>query len=115
MAGRASLGGPRELALACFVVARVVAGDDADAGAEGGGSISPDQRRERIQAAKHWLAAAAVPGPLRMALTRLADAALEGDRKAIRAAVDSVMTVTANQLDPAARLELGRLSQTIVE
>jgi hypothetical protein len=38
-----------------------------------------------------------------------------GDRRAIGAAMDYVMTVTANQLDSGARLELGRLAQAIAE
>ena len=109
MAGRAPLGGPRESALACFVVARIV-GELAD-----GELLSADQQRARVQGVKHWLGAAAVPTPLRAALTRLAESTVSGDREVAKSALDSVIAVTANQLDPSARLELSRLAQAIVK
>lgn len=108
MAGHAALGGPREIALACFLVARITR--DAASGRSG---LAREQRRERAQGAKHWLGSASIPGPIRTALVRLAEATAGEDRSAIKAALDSVMTVTANQLDPAARLELSRLAQAI--
>ena len=109
MAGRAPLGGPREIALACFLVAHVVI----DATATG--RLSADQRGARAQATKHWLGSAAIPTQLRSALGRLAESTFTEDRKSMKAALDSVMTVTANHLDSAARLELGRLAQAIAE
>ena len=45
----------------------------------------------------------------------VSSAAGEGDRNALKSALDSVMTVTANQLDSAPRLELGRLAQIIAK
>jgi hypothetical protein len=108
MAGRAPLGGPRELALACFLVARIAGGEHSQ-------GLGGEQRRQRAQGAKHWLSSAAISAPLRTALSRLADASAEGDRSGLGPALDSVMTVTANQLESAARLELGRLAQTIAE
>ena len=108
MAGRAPLGGPREVALACFLVARIVS--DAAAAVP---QISPDQRTSRANGVKHWLGASALPTPIRNALSRLADATPAADRSALKSALDSVMTVTANQLDSGARLELGRLAQAI--
>ena len=108
MAGRAALGGPREIALACFLVARIV-GDVSVRQS----SLTPEQKAERAQGVKHWLGAATIPSPVRNALSRLADATVSDDPTAIKAALDSVMTVTANQLDPGARLELGRLAQAI--
>lgn len=112
MAGRAPLGGPREIALACFLVGRIVR--DATSAA---GALSPEQKSVRALGAKHWLGSAAIPTPVRSALAQLAEStALHGgDRTAIKAALDSVMTVTANHLDSAARLELGRLAQAIAE
>jgi hypothetical protein len=108
MAGRAPLGGPREIALACFLVARIV-GDTASEP----GALTGDQRKERGQGVKHWLGGATIPSPVRNALSRLADATTNEDRNAMKAALDAVMAVTANQLDPGARLELGRLTQAI--
>lgn len=110
MAGRAPLGGPRELALACFIVGRMVV--DATSGS---GVLSPEQTHVRVQGAKHWLGAAAIQTSVRNALNRLAEATTTADSGAITAALETVMTVTANQLDPAARLELGRLAQSIAK
>lgn len=108
--GRAPLGGPREVALACFLVGRLVR----DA-IYAGDVLSTAQRKSRAHGAKHWLGSVALPGTVRSALIRLADASVAPDSSAIRAALESVMAVTANQLDPAARLELGRLAQAVVE
>lgn len=110
MAGRAPLGGPREIALACLLVGRIVV----DA-VSTNGLLSIEQKRQRAQGARQWLGAAAIPSPVRVALSRLAEASCQDDRIAIRAALDSVMAVTASQLDPPARLELGRLAQAIAE
>ena len=109
LAGHAPLGGPRETALACFMVARIVGDSFGDE------PLGADQKRARIQGVKHWLGAAALSTPSRSALTRLAECAISGDREATRTAMDSVIAVTANQLDQPARLELGRLAQAIVK
>lgn len=109
LAGRAPLGGQRETALACFVVGRLVAS------ACLAGASSSEQGKERVQGIKQWLGAATVPPPLKQGLIKAAECASEGDRGGVKTALDSVMTVTANQLDPAARLELARLSQAIVK
>ena len=110
MAGQAPLGGPRETALACFLVARVV-GD----AASGGERLAADQLRARLQGVKHWLGSMALPAPLRTALTRLAESTVSDDRQVAKSALDSVIAVTANQLDSGARLELSRLAQAIVK
>ena len=94
--------------LACFVVARIVG--DATSGHE---TLSPEQRQTRAQGVKHWLGAATVPASVRNALSRLADATANDDRSAVKTALDSVIAVTANQLDSGARLELARLAQAI--
>lgn len=109
LAGRAPLGGQREMALACFVVGRLIASAIAE------GTSASEQGRERLQGLKHWLGSAALPVPLKQALAKAAECASQGDRTGAKSALDSVMTVTANQLDPAARLELARLSQAIVK
>lgn len=110
MAGRAPLGGPREIALACLLVGRIVV----DAMSTNG-MLSIEQKRHRAQGARHWLGSVAIPTQVRAALSRLADATCQDDRSAMRAALDSVMSVTAGQLDSTARLELGRLAQAIAE
>lgn len=110
MCGRAALGGARETAMACFVVGRLVS----DA-CEKGTFLTPEQRKMRVAGVRHWLGAATLPGPVRSALVRLAEATGTDQKTAIQAALDSVMTVTANQLEQAARLELQELAQVIAE
>jgi hypothetical protein len=110
MAGRAPLGGPREMALACFLVARIV-GERATASLDG--ALSTEQWTERTNGVRHWLGSATIPVPLRNALSRLVEAAEGADRSGLRSSLDSVMAVTANQLDSGSRLELGRLAQAI--
>jgi hypothetical protein len=109
MAGRAGMGGPREAALACLVVGRLVAETCA-----AGSILTTDQRRARAQSARQWLAAGALAAGLRAPLGRLADATADADRDAMRDALESVIAVTASQLEQGARLELARLAQAIV-
>ena len=110
MSGRAALGGPREIALSCLVVVRLVA-DACDRS----GPLSVEQRRARAAGARHWLGAATLQGPVRAALVRLAEATANDPRPAMQATLDSVIAVTANQLEPTARLELSKLAQAIAE
>ena len=108
MGARAPLGGPRETALACLLVARMAA-DAVDPTT----ALSLEQRRARAHEARHWLGAATLAAPARAALVRLADATGTERLDGMAVALDSVMTVTANQLDPAARLDLTKLAQTL--
>ena len=110
MGARAPLGGPREAALSCLMVGRLAADFLA-----AGPTLPQDLRTARVQGARQWLSATALAPPVRAALLRLSDATA-GDRAgAVAEALDSVMTVTANLLDPAARLELGKLAQALAE
>jgi hypothetical protein len=110
MAGQAPLGGPRELALACFVVCRTIAeASDKDA------PLPADARRTRAQGMRHWLGAAAIPTNVRASLNKLVDAIATAERPQIADALHGVIAVTANRLDSAARLELARLAQGIAE
>ena len=110
MGARAPLGGPRETALACLMVGRLAAEllDPERA-------LSPDLRKTRAQGARQWLSGTTLAPPVRAALLRLTEATTTLRASAVAEALDSVMTVTANQLDPAARLELGKLAQALAE
>jgi hypothetical protein len=108
MAGRAGMGGPREVAVACLVVAHLVRESCCVDSV-----LTPDQRRARALGAKQWLAAAAVSGGIRAALVKAAEASAAEPPGTVSEALESVIAVTANQLDPSARLELSRLAQMI--
>ena len=89
-AGRAPLGGDREVALAVLMVARL-AGD-----AVGPHALGAAERAERAAAAKSWLASLAVPARVRPALARAIDASGR-DRDAIAAALADLAKVAAAQ------------------
>jgi len=103
LAGRAPLGGPREVALATYLVARLV--DD----------CLPDKalpapaRTDRSAAARGWLASVTLPGPVRGPLTRLVEATA-GDLREVARELATVIATTTTYLDGAARSELDRLA-----
>jgi hypothetical protein len=107
LAGRAPLGGPREVALACLVVGRLLV----DTGASDG--LTADQHKVRAQRTRQWLGSVAIPQPVRASLLRLAEASVDRHPDGLRTAVDAVMAVTATSLDQPARLELERLAQAV--
>jgi len=106
LAGRAAIGGQREVALALYMAARLA--DDLLPGRE----LDAAVREERAGAARHWLASVALPAQVKPAIARVADAS-NVSRDATAAAFRGVMTVTATQLDKAARLELDHLIEAL--
>jgi hypothetical protein len=100
------MGGQREVALATYVVARLAQDTLSDRG------LAPSQRAERATAARNWLAALALPAPVRGPLARAIEASAE-DPAAMAAAMRSVMAVTANYLDLGARSEVAQLAGTL--
>lgn len=70
LAGRAVLGGPREVVLACFVGARLATA--LVRGAEP--ALSDEVRAARASGARTWLGAIALPASTRVPLARLIDA-----------------------------------------
>ena len=106
LAGRAPLGGRREVALATYLAARLV-DDVLD---ENG--LTPPVRAERAGNARTWLSTVALPAPVRQPLARLIDSSAGGAAGASHA-LRAVIAVTADFLDRAARLELDHLAETL--
>lgn len=106
LAGRAPLGGQREVALATYLSVRLAD----DVVAERG--LSKVTRAERAGHARSWLSTLALPAPIRPALVRLIDASAT-EPAATGQAVRGVIAVTAAFLDPAARLELDQLATAL--
>lgn len=106
LAGRAALGGQREVALATYMAARLVH------------DLLPDHeldamvRGERAAAAKNWLSTVTLPAQVRPTLVRLIEAS-NASRTTSAAAVRAVIAATGTQLDKAARLELERLAEAL--
>lgn len=105
LAGRSSLGGGREVALAGYLVARLV--DDATRG-----GLDAEAREARASGARSCLSTLALPAPLRAPFARLVDATA-ADPDAIRPPLEVVITLTAPILEAAAHSELRQLAQAL--
>lgn len=106
LAGRAPLGGTREVVLATYLIARLT--DDSRASK----ALPAPVRAARAAAARSWLANTALPASVRSSLTRLAEAT-EGEVPHLTSALTDVIAVAAPFLDDPARLELERLARTV--
>ena len=106
LAGRAPLGGAREVAMAAYITARLV--DDARPST----ALTDSTRKARAVAAKTWLASLALPASTRAAFTRLVEATA-GDGSGLSALLESVIDLTRSQLDGAARGELEALLKAL--
>jgi hypothetical protein len=102
LAGRAPLGGQREVVLGAYVVARLAHDTLAERG------VSPETRIDRAIHARTWLATLALPAPARAALQRSIEASTGAPRGAADA-ITGVIKAIDSFLDPASRLELGQL------
>ena len=111
LAGRAPIGGAREVALACFVAARL-ANDCCDPTLP----LDEEARAARCAGAKGWLGTIALPTPVRTPVAKLAEASANGHPEAIAPLVTALAKAADPFLDAAARAELSalaaRLSQT---
>jgi hypothetical protein len=112
-AGRAPIGGAREVALACFVAARLVA-DCCDPTLD----LNEESRAARCVGAKAWLGTMAIPAPVRTPVAKCAEASMLADAGAMAALVSALAKAANSFLDPAARGELdalaARLSRPVV-
>ena len=106
-AGRAQLGGERESALACLMSARLAAAT------VGPAPLGLEARAARAAAARGWLAALALPAPVRAAAGRLIEATAGDSHALVAEMMAGVTAVTAPYLDGAARLELEGLTRTL--
>ena len=106
LAGKAPLGGRREVALAVYLAARLADDTLPERG------IPPEARAERARHARSWLASIAVPAPVRAATGKMIDATA-GEARATGATLQGVINATASYLDAAARAELDRLTAAL--
>jgi hypothetical protein len=105
LAGRAPIGGAREVALACFVAARLVA-DCCDPALE----LDEEARAARCVGAKGWLGTIAIPSPVRTPVAKLADASSLANPAVMAPLVGSLAKAAESFLDPASRSELDGLA-----
>jgi hypothetical protein len=103
LAGRLAIGGPREIAMAALVTARLVAG-----------ALSPNRlplksREARAENARHWLMGLALPANARNLFLRLVEATGTDDIDDMGRTLAQMLELVDPHLDNQSRLELGRL------
>jgi hypothetical protein len=106
LAGRAPLGGQREVALATYLAARLVQDTLPERG------VSPATRTERAANARTWLSTLAVPSAVKPALAKLVESSA-GTPDSAGQAVRMVTAVTENFLDSGSRFELEQLAASL--
>lgn len=107
LAGRAPLGGGREVALACFVAARLAAGLLPPF------PLEPSLRATRAAAARPWLATLAIPAALRVPFARLVDATGQPEAGGVVTALERVQAGAGDHLDAPSRAELEQLARAL--
>jgi hypothetical protein len=115
LAGRAPLGGEREVALAAFMAARL-AQELLSAR-----PLAPAARATRVVAARGWLASLALPAGTRIPLARLIDACAaggageegRGSPEEAAAAIGLLLPAAGPLLDPPSRAELELLARAL--
>jgi hypothetical protein len=110
LAGRAPIGGAREVALACFVAARLV-NDSCDPVL----AMDADARAARCAGAKGWLGTIAIPAPVRAPVAKLAEASANGHPESMAPLVTALAKAADAFLDPPARSELDALSARLAQ
>ena len=99
-AGRAPLGGEREIALACYAMARLAAGMLPPF------MLAAGDVATRSTAAKQWLASLALPANTRTAANAVIDTVSAGNRRAAGSALRHLTDMAASHLDQSSIAEL---------
>jgi hypothetical protein len=107
LAGRAPLGGEREVVLACYVVGRLVAGLLPPY------RLSTDAIRARAALVRTWLGAHALTANCRTACSNVIEAVIAGELSAVHAALVELTAVVAPHLDTLAAGEMAGLVRAI--
>ena len=102
-AGRASIGGDREVAIGCLAMGRLAATMLPPF------HLSPVDVKARSAAAKQWLASHALPPAIRTPLSHIADSVATGSLTATAWAIEKLLTAVAEKIDEASATELRAL------
>jgi hypothetical protein len=106
-AGRAALGGDREIALACFAVARLAAGLLPPV------MLAPGDAATRATATRHWLASLTLPAPSRAAAAATIDAIARSNRRGVAESLRALRDVAGPQLDSPSIAEIDDLADEL--
>jgi hypothetical protein len=107
LAGRAPIGGAREVALACFVAARLAHECTRDLDED------RDARAARCAGAKAWLGTLALPVAVRTPVVRCADLSVDGQAAPVAKEIAALAAAATSYLDPQSRAELNALSVSL--
>jgi hypothetical protein len=102
-AGRAALGGDREIALAAFAVGRLAAAMLPPF------TLTPADAAARVANTKQWLSSLALPGPQRAACIAVADAVTAGVKRPVVHAISGLVEAAVRNLDQGSIAELHEL------
>jgi hypothetical protein len=105
LASRAPIGGAREVALACFVVARLAADR-----LVGPGMLPEPARTTRCVGARSWIGTLSLPTAVRTPLAKVLELSGDGSGTGLPAALLELADAAAPFLDPASRGELDALA-----
>jgi len=108
LAGRAPIGGAREVALACFVAARLAAECLID-----GDAAHATARTARSTGAKGWVATLALPTGVKGPLQRCLETSAGGSRSVVARELAALAVAAASYLDPFSRGELETLAASL--
>lgn len=108
LAGRAPIGGAREVALACFVAARLVADRRA-----GGDEAAEPARAARAASAKSWIGTLALPPAVRGPLSRCILGSADATLTAVGRELSALSAAAASYLDTGSRAELDALAASL--
>jgi len=102
-AGRASLGGDREVAMACLVAGRLASGMLPPL------TIPHAEAKSRSAAAKQWLSSLSLPAAIRTPLAQVADAVASGNPITAASAIERMLVAVSRNIDEASAAELRAL------
>jgi hypothetical protein len=102
-AGRAALGGDREIALACFAVARLAAGMLPPY------MLAPGDVATRIANTRQWLSSLSLPATARSTCVAVTDAVATNNKRTVVHAVSGLIEACIRHLDQSSVAELHEL------
>lgn len=108
LAGRAPIGGAREVALACFVAARLAADCPVD-----GDEVQAEARAARSVGARAWVGTLALPPGVKAPVQRCVESSASGSRAGVARELATLIAAATSYLDPLSRGELEALAVSL--
>jgi hypothetical protein len=110
LAGRAPIGGAREVALGCFMAARLAA-DRGPTAPE----LAEEARQARAAAAKSWLGTLTLPSAVRTPLLKCIESSAKGSTAGLAREVAAMRSACQSYLDAGSRAERDPLGDGLAD